>query len=267
MFCLVNRAASGKILCESSICHSFILSNFLAWFPFLGQTQLPSSRSIWTISYVRAKIPLRRKSGPFGAWMGGNGWRVHPFNDGGFSLLPCAQVKRLKPVFSAWFWNWLSWFEGDPPPLCLPLRKQGQISGCGPSALLVGTAAQMMWALCRFHDSLSESTPQTWAPASMQQWFTSTFVDVNDHLCVCFIQKLWKRNYFSRNTTQPLWFWSISEGTGDTRRKKGRILDCQACDTISEKVCFSFCYFQQMFCIIWTKYVYIFQIWGIQTSI
>lgn len=59
------------------------------------------------------------------------------------------------------------------PPFPLPhCRRCENRARSGPSSQLVGTAAQMIWARCRFHDSFSESTPWTWASTSIQQWFT-----------------------------------------------------------------------------------------------
>lgn len=176
------------------------LSNFLLWFPISGQTQLPTSWSIWSISFVGAKISLKRKSGPFGVWMGGNGWRVYPpcqsFNNNTRSLLLCTQVK-YQSLFSLRGFDLLPWFETVSETLCgkfsdlslsPPLLSENR-AWSGPGPRLVGTAAQMIWALCRFHDSFSESTPPTWDSTSMQSWFTGRFVNLNDYSIWCVLHK------------------------------------------------------------------------------
>lgn len=57
-------------------------------------------------------------------------------------------------------------------------------SGPGPGPRLVGTAAQMIWALCRFYDSFSESTPPTWASTFMQPWFIGRALEGYSVWCV-----------------------------------------------------------------------------------
>jgi len=74
-----------------------------------------------------------------------------PFNKNTLSLLLCAQVK-YQSLFSLLGFDVRPWFESDPPPLT-PRCENRAWSGPGPSTRLVGTAAQMIWALCRFHDS------------------------------------------------------------------------------------------------------------------
>lgn len=90
------------------------LSSFLLWFPISGQTQFPTSWSIQSISYVGAKISLKRKSRPFSVWMGGNCTRVYPpclsFNNNTLSFLLCAQVK-YQSLFSLHWFDLLPWFE------------------------------------------------------------------------------------------------------------------------------------------------------------
>jgi len=143
-----NSTNPHKSHCRASVEKCFVkawssilefLSYFLLWFPISGQKQLPTSWSVCCISYVGAKISLKRKSGPFSVRMGGNGWRVYPpcqsFQNNTLSLLLCAQVK-YQSLFSQHGFDLLPWFESG----CLKKLsvESFQISLSLPSSVKTG---------------------------------------------------------------------------------------------------------------------------------
>lgn len=109
--------------------------------------------------------------------MGGNSWRkfTHQLRGTTITALLCSCALR---------WNTRACFLGVDLIFChdskvtpsnSPVVKTRPVLDPASCTRLVGTAAPMVWALCRFRDSLSESTPRTRASASTRPWFTGRF--------------------------------------------------------------------------------------------